>query len=68
MLPDRYLNIIKDNIDKKAIIGIGDLPYPNNAIMNLCADITRLREDTGWKPVVNFEEGIKLFIDEVKAK
>lgn len=36
--------------------------------MKLCADITRLREDTGWKPVVNFEEGIKLFIDEVKAK
>lgn len=63
-----YINIIKDNIDKKAIIGIGDLPYPNNAIMKLCADITRLREDTGWKPVVNFEEGIKLFIDEVKAK
>ena len=36
--------------------------------MKLCADIKRLREDTGWKPVVNFEEGIKLFIDEVKAK
>lgn len=63
-----YINIIKDNIDKKAIIGIGDLPYPNNAIMNLCADISKLYETIGWKPTVSFEDGIKVFIQEIKSE
>lgn len=63
-----YINIIKDSVNKNAVIGIGDLPYPSNAIMNLCADISKLYEATGWRPTVSFEEGIKLFIQEIKSE
>lgn len=39
-------------------IGIGDLPYPSEPVMNLCADITSLTKDTGWTPQISFEDGI----------
>lgn len=63
-----YINIIKDSVNKNAAIGIGDLPYPPNAIINLCADISKLYETTGWKPTISFEDGIKVFIQEIKSE
>lgn len=57
-----YINIIKENVNRDANIGIGELPYSPNAVMNLCADISKLKRDTGWTPTVCFEDGIKLFI------
>jgi len=32
--------------------------YPHQP-MYLCADISELTNDTGWKPEVSFEEGVK---------
>lgn len=54
-----YISIINDMLSNKNDIGIGEVPYPPNCVMNLCADITNLTKDTGWKPTVCFEEGIK---------
>ena len=34
--------------------------------MNLCADITELQNDVGFRPSIEFEEGIKLYIEEIK--
>lgn len=39
--------------------GIGEKPYPPGGVMNLCADITKLTEDTGFVPAVTFDEGIR---------
>lgn len=39
--------------------GIGKLPYPEGAVMNLCADIESLYRDTGFVPRYTFEEGIR---------
>lgn len=39
--------------------GIGAKPYPKGAVMNLCADISSLTEDTGFVPEYNFEQGIR---------
>ena len=39
--------------------GIGELPYPEHAVMQLCADISELTADTGFVPEVSFEEGIR---------
>lgn len=39
--------------------GIGRLPYPKGAVMNLCADIETLQRDTGFVPRFSFEEGIR---------
>jgi nucleoside-diphosphate-sugar epimerase len=53
-----YIEIIRDCLDPNLQLGIGDLPYPPNAVMNLCADISAITEDTGWVPKISFETGI----------
>lgn len=49
-------------INPDCSVGVGDKPYPENCVMNLCADISDLQKDTGWKPEVSFEEGIKMIV------
>lgn len=58
-----YFYVIRDAIDKRLPLGIGEVPYSQNQVMNLCADISRLTEDTGFVPKVSFKEGIKKTID-----
>lgn len=58
-----YVEILKDQIDPDAELGIGDLPYKTNRIDNSVVDITKLQSDTGYKPQVSFEEGIRNTID-----
>lgn len=56
---------LKNYIEKMAELtgaaetGIGARPYPPGAVMNLCADIENLTEDTGFLPEYTFEEGIR---------
>lgn len=54
-----YIQIMRDKIDKSLSLGIGDIPYPKNVVMNICANVESLTSDTGWKPQVSFEEGIE---------
>lgn len=57
-----YIFEIRDCINSDLVIGIGEIPYPQDrgrAVMYLCADITALRRDTGFAPAVTFEEGIR---------
>lgn len=58
-----YIEIIRDTINPRAEIGIGDLPYADKQVMHLCADITSLTRDTGFKPEYSFEEGIKKTVE-----
>lgn len=37
----------------------GEIPYYENQVMSLCADISDLTKETGWKPETSFEEGIR---------
>ncbi len=48
-------------------LGIGARPYPPNAVMNLCADIENLAEDTGFCPKYTFREGIRETIQWIKT-
>lgn len=57
LLKDAITEII-DQINPNAKTGIGDLPYPANQVMFLCADIESLTADTGFVPSVSFKEGI----------
>lgn len=54
----QYIQEIRDNIDKDIELNIGAIEYSNNQVMNLCADISNLTEDTGFVPKTNFKEGI----------
>lgn len=54
-----YISIIRNNIDKKIELKLGAIPYANNQVMNLKADIGSLKKDTGFYPKYTFEQGIK---------
>lgn len=53
-----YIKTIRDMVNKKAELGIGELPYGENQVMFLCAETTSLAGDTGFVPEISFEEGI----------
>lgn len=55
-----YIEMIRDIVNPGASIGIGDIPYAENQVMYLCADISSLQADTGFEPRYSFEEGIKI--------
>lgn len=54
-----YILAIRDAVDPKASIGLGEVPYPEGQVMYLQADIETLTKDTGFVPEVSFEEGIQ---------
>ncbi len=54
-----FINDIKNTINPNADIGLGDLPYFENQVMYLCADITALHDDTGFEPEYSFIRGIE---------
>ncbi len=54
-----YIKIIRDNTNPLAGLGIGKLPYNQNQVMYLCADIEELTKDTGFVPEYTFEKGIQ---------
>ena len=54
-----YIEIIRDEVNPDAKIELGAIPYAPKQVMHLQADISELRKDTGFKPMVGFEDGIK---------
>lgn len=61
-----YIGMIRDAIDPRLSVALGAVPYAPGQVMYLCADIAKLKEDTGFAPEVSFEEGIKKTIMWVK--
>ena len=63
-----YIEEIKNIINPELKLKIGSIPYSENQIMHLCADISELTKDTGWVPQVSFKEGIEKTIKWIKEK
>ena len=61
-----YIEIIRSMIDDRLEIGYGEIPYGEKQVMHLCADISELTADTGFKPQYSFEEGIRETISWVR--
>jgi nucleoside-diphosphate-sugar epimerase len=57
-----YLESLRDVVDPDGILQFGKKDYYPHQPMFLCADISELTADTGWKPEVAFEEGVKKII------
>lgn len=59
-----YAEIIRKTINPAMSIDYGAIPYAERQVMHLCADISDLKQDTGWIPLTSFEEGITTVIEE----
>lgn len=64
----QYIETIRDTIDPNLEIGFGERSYYPNQVMHLEADITNLKNDTGFEPAYTFEEGIRETIDWMKKR
>ncbi|MBO4904485.1 MAG: NAD(P)-dependent oxidoreductase [Lachnospiraceae bacterium] len=63
-----YIEIIRDQIDPSLPLGFGEVPYSDKQVMYLCADISKLCEDTGFSPKVGFAEGARRTIEWVRKQ
>ncbi|MCR5688227.1 MAG: NAD(P)-dependent oxidoreductase [Lachnospiraceae bacterium] len=63
-----YIETVRDIIDPQIPLGFGEVPYAENQVMHLCADISKLKEDTGFTPRVSFLEGARRTVDFVRAE
>lgn len=61
-----YVEIIRDEIDPAMQIGFGKIPYVQQQVMYLEADISDLERDTGFKPRTDFRTGIQKTINWVR--
>lgn len=57
-----YLKSVRDIVAPGTALKFGKKPYYLHQPMYLCADVSELIKDTGWKPEVSFEEGIRMII------
>lgn len=53
-----YIYDIRNAINPNINVEFGGVEYSPKQVMYLCADISSLKEDTGFQPEVCFEEGI----------
>lgn len=63
-----FIEIIRDCTNKNAKCNFGSLDYYDNQVMYLCADIDNLINDTGFKPSVDFKDGIKNTVEWYKKR
>lgn len=67
--PLRYFLIkMKDVIDPKIRLGLGDLPFKGVDISYSQFDLKKVEKDTGYKNLVTFEQGIKMTVDWIKSE
>ena len=62
-----YIKVLCAKLGKSGENGLGEVPYSKNQVMHLEADISQLKEDTGWEPQVSFEDGIERVIEFYKT-
>ncbi|MCQ2467502.1 MAG: NAD(P)-dependent oxidoreductase [Clostridia bacterium] len=58
-----YIKAIRDAINPSLEIGFGEVDYYPGQVMYLCADTTKLREDTGFEPEYEFEDAIQEVVE-----
>lgn len=54
-----YIHSMHNIVNPNCNITLGAIPYYQHQAMNLSADISNLKKDTGFEPEYSFEEGIK---------
>jgi nucleoside-diphosphate-sugar epimerase len=54
---------IRDLIDPALPLGFGEIPYLEDQVIHLQANITKLTEAIGWKPLTPFDVGLKQTVE-----
>jgi len=57
------VTLLRDQIDPALPLGFGEVPYREDQVMHLQADISALVAAAGWRPRVSLEEGIRGTVD-----
>ena len=55
----KIVETLRDTVDPKLPLGIGEVPYRPDQVMHLEADISKLTKATGWMPASSLEDGLK---------
>ncbi len=63
-----YLYMMRDAAAPGAQLGIGELPYNDKQVSYLRADISDLRRDCGFEPLVPYKKGIALTVESLKKE
>jgi UDP-glucose 4-epimerase len=58
---------LRDRLAPSVEIGFGRLPYRQDQVMRLQADISRLRAATGWSPKISLADGLDATLSEPAA-
>lgn len=59
---------LRDIIDPTLPLGFGEVPYREDQVMHLQADITKLHGVTGWKPQIDLEDGLRRTVEWHKSR
>ncbi len=62
-----FINLIRDTVNPLALVEFGGIPYNENQVMYLVADIDELKNETGFSPKTEFTEGIRLIIKSLQS-
>lgn len=63
----KFLTAMKNQINPKAEIGLGEIPFEGVSLSYQEFDIQAVQKDTGFVPEVSFEEGIRLTAEWIKS-
>lgn len=55
----KIVETLRETIDPKLPLGIGEVPYRSDQVMHLEADISKLTNATGWTPATSIEQGLR---------
>lgn len=62
-----YIVALRDAIDSSLSLDLGAIPYSPLQVMHLQADISALRQDTGFVPETDFAQGIRKTIEWIRS-
>ncbi|MDR0331098.1 MAG: NAD-dependent epimerase/dehydratase family protein [Chitinispirillales bacterium] len=63
-----YLEALRGIVNPDGALQFGKRGYYRHQPMHLCADISELAGDTGWKPEVSFEDGVRKVVEGIRSE
>ena len=63
-----YIEDLRDVVSPNSDLAFGAIDYYPHQVMHLQADTTELEQDTGWRPTVEFRDGIKQLLRWILGK